>query len=228
MKRFKLFLIIALPVLVFGAIVLRWVGVWNMYTFTSPSMSPAIEMDELMFTSNLPDMERDDIIAFDYIDTVFGPNIYAYRVKAFTGETVELRNGLCYINGELNDELPLRHAYMIEPFTPEMEVNPHCMLVYTTHCICQFDSIELAKANLIEPALSISRMASEPYPPYLLHDIWSAQGYLLNNYSPSNFGPVTVPPEHVFVLGDNRDNARDSRYIGFVPIEDIVGVVLNH
>jgi len=39
------------------------------------------------------------------------------------------------------------------------------------------------------------------------------------------FGPVTVPGGTLFVLGDNRGDARDSRYWGFLPIEDVVGRV---
>ncbi|QNA89323.1 signal peptidase I [Massilia sp. Dwa41.01b] len=38
-----------------------------------------------------------------------------------------------------------------------------------------------------------------------------------------NFGPVTVPPDQYLMLGDNRDNSADSRYIGFVPRELLIG-----
>jgi signal peptidase I len=38
-----------------------------------------------------------------------------------------------------------------------------------------------------------------------------------------NFGPVTVPPGNLFVLGDNRDRSLDSRFWGFVPLKDVKG-----
>jgi len=38
-----------------------------------------------------------------------------------------------------------------------------------------------------------------------------------------NFGPVVVPPDSYFVMGDNRDFSLDSRYWGFVHLNKIKG-----
>ena len=37
-------------------------------------------------------------------------------------------------------------------------------------------------------------------------------------------GVVTVPEGHIFLLGDNRDNSRDSRYWGSVPLKNLIGM----
>lgn len=38
-----------------------------------------------------------------------------------------------------------------------------------------------------------------------------------------DYGPAMIPPGNVFCLGDNRDNSRDSRYWGPVPVELVKG-----
>jgi signal peptidase I len=41
-----------------------------------------------------------------------------------------------------------------------------------------------------------------------------------------DFPAMSVPPLHVFVLGDNRANSRDSRYFGPIPVDRVIGRAL--
>lgn len=60
---------------------------------------------------------------------------------------------------------------------------------------------------------------SEPYKVHRDGRVYAKDEDVLRD----NFGPVIVPPGHLFAMGDNRDDSLDSRYWGFVPLSYVKG-----
>lgn len=56
-----------------------------------------------------------------------------------------------------------------------------------------------------------------------IDDVALVEPYVREGSRMEDFGPVTIPDGHVFVMGDNRNQSEDSRRFGTVPIDDIIG-----
>ena len=94
------------------------------------------------------------------------------------------------------------------------------------------DTVEIREGTLVVNGEEITREVIGPAVP----DDGAKQclGEVLGDYhwlaidsrdEPASQPATTVPPDHVYVLGDNRTRSRDSRELGPIPVANIRGVL---
>jgi signal peptidase I len=220
-------------------IVGRVTGMLLFFSIPTPSNLPNIKPGDKVYSSNLKDPDLYNFIVFtsesaDSISMIGRSDLnagaqYLYRLCGVPGNTIEMRNGILYVNSKNFDEkINLNNQYMISSAESDlidqtdmhaMETSGGAYMISKDFTLVTFDSILIKKySSKLKPAPYI--MAHAENGPFK----WNNKD---EQWTTDNFGPLKIPTGCYFVLGDNRHNALDSRYIGFVKKEDIKGVVLN-
>jgi len=149
--------------------------------------------------------ERGDVVVFRH--PVNGSD-FIKRLIGLPGDTVQMRNGLLFLNGE---QVPLTPAgEFVETFERQGPVGhmPRC-----------------ANAPV--------GLGGECVKPRFTETLPNGAEHAVLNIETGGFGDDTpvfeVPEGHYFFMGDNRDNSQDSRFaqavggVGMVPFENLIG-----
>ncbi|MDZ3832897.1 MAG: signal peptidase I [Sphingopyxis sp.] len=175
------------------------------WSYASVSFHLAPKMDGRLF-AKLP--ARGDIVVLEHPELRVD---YIKRVIGLPGDRIEMRNGELSINGQpIKREVQPMLAIPVDRNTPGPGSSLHRFIV---------------EGENGKPVLEVP-IVRETLPGGASFDTID----MGPGYPTDDFGPITVPDGHLFLMGDNRDGSADSRVPtsqkglnGPVPFEAIAG-----
>ncbi|KGO92004.1 signal peptidase I [Flavobacterium subsaxonicum] len=212
MKKVFIRLSIFLGALIVVFYVCKITGIYRLHTCVTMANEPALMPNSLFATSNLKTEKSGDLITFKH-DTA----LFVFRLVAKEGDVLLIKNGSLYVNNVNLDTKATKHSYLVsEQQFLKLSPRPYAMPSPNGGYIVLMEDNIARKAGLANYKQIAQQNESDPYIVKIYGKAWNKDF----------FGPLTIPENKLFVLGDNRDNAFDSRYFGLVDKENLVGVVL--
>ncbi|MEM8732223.1 MAG: signal peptidase I [Pseudomonadota bacterium] len=148
--------------------------------------------------------ERGDVVVFRH--PVTGRD-FIKRLIGLPGDKIQMKQGMLFINGEPVKTVPDGvFEEMMAPQGPQ-GLRPRC-----------------ENGPVGDGGACLKDRAIETLPNDVSYTVLN-----IGNTSVDNTGIYTVPEDHYFFMGDNRDNSTDSRVpqtaggVGFVPYENLIG-----
>ena len=218
MKPLTLAFLVATPILLW--IIGRISHALQFFSVTNSANLPTLRPGRFFFTTNLVKPKKFKYCCYRAVTAKDGPTIRTHRLCGLPGDTVEIRAGVLYVNGQNADTtLPLKHIYKIDQ-KDTIGIVYDRKSAYTIPPYSETIYVPLEDRYVQRRQLPCVRYILPPG----VRDEAIYQQYK-KNWNRDNFGPLRVPAGKLFVLGDNRENAEDSRYVGFIAQSKYVGTI---